>query len=105
MLALTLRAVLNSELISVKIDDWNPGAVLSLDCTNVMQMRSPVSVLLQVFREMPGEENMSRVAAIHDPLCYVDSSPSEIGLIVHICEWIDRAAVNAHTHFKFRMAL
>src|SRR5262245_33311447 len=73
--------------------------------SDVMQMRSPVSVVLQVFREMLGEKNMSGVATIHDALRHVNSSPEEIGLIVHIRDRIDRPAVNAHAYFKFRIAL
>ena len=62
-------------------------------------MRPPVSIVLQVFREMLGEENMSRIAPTHDALRHINSSSSEIGLIVHIRDWIDRAAVNAHAYF------
>src|SRR5262245_14307609 len=51
---------------------------------------------------MLGEENMSGVATIHNALRHVDSCPEEIGLIVHIRDWIDRATVNAHAYFKFR---
>ena len=53
-------------------------------------MRSPMSVVFQVLGEMLGEENMPCIAATRDPLCHVNSGPGEIGLIVHICEWIDR---------------
>jgi hypothetical protein len=60
-------------------------------------MRSPMSVVFQVRGEMLGEENMPYIAATHDPLCHVNSGPSEIGLIVHICEWtpvvVTRASV------------
>jgi len=68
-------------------------------------MRSPLDVLFQVFREVLGEKNVSGVAAAHDALCHVNSSTGEIGLIVHICEWIDRATVNAHAQFEFRVVL
>ena len=68
-------------------------------------MRSPVSIVFQVFGEMFREENMSGIPAIHDALRHVNSSPGEIGLIVHIRDWIDRATVNAHAYFKFRVAL
>jgi len=54
---------------------------------------------------MLGEKNVSGIAAIHDTLCHVNSGSSEIRLIVHICEWIDRAAVNAHAYFKFGVLL
>jgi hypothetical protein len=30
---------------------------------------------------------MSGIAAIHDTLCHVNSSPSEIGLIVYLPNW------------------
>src|SRR4029453_15184529 len=68
-------------------------------------MRSPVSVVFQVFREMFGEENMSRIPTIHDALRHVNSSSEKIGLIVDIRHWIDRATVNAHAYSKFRVAL
>jgi hypothetical protein len=54
---------------------------------------------------MLGKENMSGIAAIHDPLRHINSSPEEIGLIVDIRDWIDRATVNAHAYVKSRMAL
>src|SRR5262245_7107197 len=75
------------------------------DFSDVVQMRSPVSVVFQVFCEMFGEENVSGIAAVHDALCNINSSSSEIGLIVHICEWIYRSTVNTHSYFEFRMAL
>ena len=64
-----------------------------------------VSIVFQVFCEMLGKENMSGIAAIHDPLRHINSSPEEIGLIVDIRDWIDRATVNAHAYVKSRMAL
>ena len=79
--------------------------MLACDFSDVVQMRSPVSILLQVFGEMLREENMSGIATIHDALRHVNPSPEEIGLIVHIRDWIDRATVNAHAYFKFRVTL
>ena len=54
-------------------------------------MRSPVSVLFQVFRQMLGKENVSGISATHDALCHLNSSAKEIGLIVHVRDKIDRA--------------
>jgi hypothetical protein len=79
--------------------------MFGLCLAEVMQTGSPVSIMLQMFSEILREENMSSIATIHDALRHVNSSPDEIGLIVYICERIDRAAVNAHAYFKFRVAL
>ena len=70
--------------------------MLHFDFAYVMQVWSPVGILLQVFREMFGEQNMSGIPARHDPLRDINSSSGEIRLIVHISNGIDRAAVNAH---------
>src|SRR6516165_1142958 len=68
-------------------------------------MRSPVSIVSQVFREVFGEQNMTGIATTHDPLRHVNSSPGEIGLIVNIRDRIDWAAVNAHAQFELWTAL
>src|SRR5262245_61072411 len=68
-------------------------------------MRSPVSIVLQVFREMFGKENMTGIATRHDPLRNVNSCAGEIGLIIYIRDWIDWAAVNTHAQFELRTAL
>ncbi len=79
--------------------------MLVCNFSDVVQMRSPVSVVFQIFGEMLGEENMARIATIHDALRNVNSCPEEIGLIVDIRNWIDWTTVNAHAYFKFRVAL
>ena len=73
--------------------------MLVCNFSDVVQMRSPVSLVFQIFGEMLREENMSGIATIHDALRHVNSSPEEIGLIVHIRDWIDRPTVNAHAYF------
>ena len=44
---------------------------------------------------------MSGIAAIHHSLRDVDASPGDIRLFVQIGDFIDRAAVNSHSHPKF----
>src|SRR4026209_859194 len=68
-------------------------------------MRSPVSIVLQVFREMFGQENMSGIAARHDPLRNVNSCSGEIGLIIYIRDRIDWPAMNTHAQFELWTAL
>src|SRR5436190_24287057 len=65
-----------------------------------MQIWLPMGILLQVFREVFGKQDMSGIAARHDPLRDINSSSGEIGLIVHISHGIDRAAVDAHTQLQ-----
>ena len=62
-------------------------------------------LVFPVFRHMPGEKNVTGVAAIHHPLRDVDARAGNVGLFVQINDFIDRAAVNAHPDMKFGMIL
>ena len=48
---------------------------------------------------------MSGIAAIHYPLRDVDPSAGNVGLLIQVGDFVNRAAVNAHPHFEFRMTL
>ena len=74
----------------------DPRAVFDFALAQVMQVRLPLPVVLQVFRNALGEKNVPRIAAIHHPLRDVDSSSSNIGSIVNVSNLVDRATVNAH---------
>src|SRR5262249_11429944 len=79
--------------------------MLALDFSDVVQMRAPVRIVLQVFREMFGQENMTSIATRHNPFRNVNSCAGEIGLIVHICEWINWAAMNTYPQLELWTAL
>ena len=71
----------------------------------LMQIRPPARILFQIFGDMFGKQNVSGVAAIHDPLRDIDASAGDVCLFVKIGDFVDRAAVNSHAHLKFRMTL
>ena len=66
-------------------------------------MRAPPRVLFQIVGHVLGEQNVTRITAIHHPLRDVDPGSGDIGLLVQITDFIDRAAVNAHPHPQFGM--
>ena len=70
-----------------------------------MKKRSPARIVLQIFRNMFGEKNVTGIAAIHHPLGDVDSRSSDVGLFVEVGNFVDRPAVNSHSNAKLRMTL
>ncbi len=69
----------------------------------IVQERLPFRIVFKIFRHVPGEKNVSRVAAIHHSLRHVNACPGEVGLFVQVSDFIDRATVNSHSHPHFRM--
>src|SRR6059058_2372833 len=61
-----------------------------------MQVRPPVAVLGQVVGHMPGQKNVSRIAAIHYPLGNIDSRSRYVGFVINIPDPVDRTAVHSH---------
>ena len=43
-----------------------------------MQVRLPVRVFLQIFSDVLREQNVSGIAAVHDPLCDIDAGASHV---------------------------
>ena len=80
-------------------------AVFHFTLAEIVQVRLPLPILLQIFRDMPGEKNVARIAAIHDPLCDVDAGARDVRLFVQIRDFVDRTAVNSHADPKFGMLL
>ena len=80
-------------------------AVFHFTLAEIVQIRLPLPILLQIFRDMPGEKNVARITAIHDPLCDVDAGARDVRLFVQIRDFVDRTAVNSHADPKFRMLL
>ena len=71
----------------------------------IMEIGAPARILLEVICHMLGKQDVSGVTAIHYPLRDVDARAGDVGVFVQITDLIDRAAVNAHPHPKFRMVL
>src|ERR1700758_828394 len=80
----------------MKTNDIDPGSVLHFKFAKMMQQRAPSAVLFKIFSNSPGKKNMAGVAAIHHPLRDIDSRSSNIGSIVDVRDFVDRAAVDAH---------
>ena len=71
----------------------------------IVQVRSPLSVLLQIFRDTLGGENVPGITAIHHSLCHVNASSGDIRLIVNVRDPAYRPAVDAHAYLELRMNL
>src|SRR5437763_14972643 len=61
----------------------------------IMQIRLPLIVLLEVFRGMFRHQNVTSVSPIHDSLCDVDAGARAVGLLVSIRDFSDRTTVDA----------
>ena len=70
-----------------------------------MQVRLPVRVFLQIFSDMLRQQNVSRITAVHDPLCDIDPSTSHVRFSGCIDDPTDRSTVYAHSQLKFRIPL
>ncbi len=92
-----------ADFATVEIHDTDAAAVFYFAFTELVQVRLPTWIVFKVFSDVFREKNMSGITAIHHPLGNVDSSPGDIGLLVQISDFIDRAAVNSHAHPEFRM--
>src|SRR6266480_5186972 len=74
------------------------------DRSKIVKKRLPKAIMFQIIRDMPGEQNVSGITAIHYPLGKVNTRASDVGLLVQISDFIHRTAVNSHSHLKFGMA-
>src|SRR5205814_5797609 len=71
----------------------------------VVQQRAPMFVFFQIFGDVLGDKNVSRVSAIHGPLRHVEGGACEIGVTIHIYHPAYRAAVHAHPNLQAWMRL
>src|SRR4029077_14081045 len=70
-----------------------------------MQVRLPVRVFLEIFSDMLREQNVSGIAAVHDPLCDIDAGASYVRFIYCVDDPTHGSTVYAHSQLKFRMLL
>src|SRR2546430_2374877 len=70
-----------------------------------MQVRLPVRVFLEIFSDVLREQNVSGIAAVHDPLCDVDPSASYVRFSGCVDDPADGSTVYAHSQLKFRIFL
>src|SRR5205814_8100719 len=62
-------------------------------------------VFLEIFSDMFREQNVSGIAAIHDPLCRIDARASHVGFSGCVDDTAYGSTVYAHSQLKFRMLL
>src|SRR5205823_1836438 len=74
----------------------NAHSMFHLAFTKIVEVWRPLAILLQIFRDMFGEKNMTGIAAIHHPLRDVNASAGDIGLLVQISDCIYWTAVDSH---------
>src|SRR5262249_4259234 len=76
-------------------------AVFDSTFTEFAKIRTPARVFLEIVRHTFGEKDVPGIAAIHYALRHIDPGTGNIRPIINIPDSVDRAAVNAHPHFKF----
>ena len=81
----------------------NAFAVLHFHFAQIMQMRSPSSVLLQIFSHSLGQQDVTGVPAIHQTLGDIDTDSGGVEATVNISDRANWAAVHAHAHRQIRM--
>ena len=74
--------------------------MLYLALSQIVQMRLPMFVLLQIFSDMFRQQDVSRIPAIHHALRHVDPRAGDIRPLVHIDHTADGAAVHAHSQLE-----
>ena len=71
-------------------------AVFAFAFAEIMQIRLPLVVLLEIFGGVLRHQNVTGVTAIHDALSDVDAGAGNVRLLVQIGDFVDRTTVNAH---------
>ena len=70
------------EFFCVEIHDRKPNAVFHLSFAKVMEVRAPVRIMLEILGDAFGNQNMSRIAAIHHSLRHVNPGASDVRFAV-----------------------
>src|SRR5258705_10800772 len=70
-----------------------------------MQVWLPVRVFLQIFSDVLRQQNVSGVAAVHDPLCDIDASASYVRFSGCVDDPTHGSAVYAHSQLNLRIVL
>src|SRR6266403_3534292 len=67
-----------------------------------MQQGPPARMMLKIFSDMFGEQNVSPITAIHNTLRDIDARPRNVYLLVDIGDFTDRSAVNPHSNREWQ---
>src|SRR5439155_52057 len=66
------------EFFRVEIHDRKPNAVFHLSFAEVMEVRAPVRIMLEILGDAFGNQNMPRITAIHHSLRHVNPGASDV---------------------------
>ena len=72
---------------------------------DIVQTGSPFRIMLKVFGDVLGKQDVPGISAIHHPLRDVDPGPGNVRALIDIGDFVYRPAVNAHSNPKFWMVL
>jgi hypothetical protein len=64
-----------------------------------------VRVFLEIFSDVLREQDVSGIAAVHDPLCDIDAGASHVRFSGCVDDSTHGATVYAHSQLNFRMLL
>src|SRR4029077_1710542 len=93
------------ELLSVQIHQGEANAMFDFTLAKFMQVRLPVRIFLEIFSDMLREQDMSGIAAVHDPLRDIDAGASNVRFSGCVDDSADWTTMYAHSQLKFRMFL
>ena len=71
----------------------------------IMKICAPLARVRQIFGDPLGKKDVPCIAAIHHPLCNVNSSACNVRSTIDIPNFIDRPAVNSHPKLQLRILL
>ena len=79
--------------------------MFDLAFAQVVQVRPPLPVLLQILGDVLREENVSGIATVHYPLRDVDPGAGNVPALIYVGNFMHRPAVNAHPDREAGMRL
>src|SRR5439155_15970854 len=74
--------------IARQIYDTDADAMLHFTFTKIVQKRTPPRILLQIFCDMPRQQDVSGIPTVHDSLCNVNTGTSDVGLCIQIPDFV-----------------
>ena len=85
-----------TDFAGVEIRHGHAHPVLDFAFAEILQVRPPLAMLLEVFGYMFGKKDVPGIAAVHHPLGDVNSTAGQVRPVVYIGDFVHRTAVNAH---------
>jgi hypothetical protein len=74
-----------------------------LALTDFMEIWSPLRIRGKIVSDTLGEQNVTRIATIHDPLREINSGAGKICPLIYVRNLIDGPAMDTHPNLKPRV--